>query len=386
MTNLHSSFQEGMSQVGQVVFISTCAAPTGATTSLSGDTSGVVSWSGPTGANISYNIDYKISTNSTWIPAGSTPSLTFTVTNLAGATDYDFRVQKVCGVDVYSPYANAGSISTNYPACDAVTNLSTTPSSFSAVSTWTAASAASSYNVYLDNIFVINVSTTNYTFTGLNDNTTYNVKIETLCPGSTTPPSISNNFTTVVFVCAQVTNYTLTGTSNSITGSWTAVSGALNYGYSINNGPYIVTNLTTFTVVASQGTIYNANVVTYCVNNHNSSPILRSFTTPITCLEVSNLVATVTYPSGQPSLGLSWTPVGTSISYSIYIDSILVNTITGAASSWDSSSHGILIAPDTHTVRVVTNCSASSTLGITTPFTVDGCDPVNNLTITGVLS
>ncbi len=74
----------------------TCNAPSGLTSSSVTSTGADVSWSAVSGAN-NYDVDYKLTTSSTWISAAtSTPATSVSFSTLAPFTSYDWRVRANC--------------------------------------------------------------------------------------------------------------------------------------------------------------------------------------------------------------------------------------------------------------------------------------------------
>jgi hypothetical protein len=85
---------------------SSCAAPGGLASSSVTSSSATVSWSAATGA-VSYSVDYKANSSSTWINAASaTTSLSVNLTGLAASTLYDWRVRTNCS-STNSGYSSA---------------------------------------------------------------------------------------------------------------------------------------------------------------------------------------------------------------------------------------------------------------------------------------
>jgi hypothetical protein len=74
----------------------TCNAPAGLTASAITSSSATVSWTAASGA-VSYDVDYKINTSSTWTNAATgTTALTVNLSALTAATLYDYRVRTNC--------------------------------------------------------------------------------------------------------------------------------------------------------------------------------------------------------------------------------------------------------------------------------------------------
>lgn len=86
----------------------TCDAPTGLFANNITSSSASISWQS-SGAD-SYVVEYKESSANTWIP-NTTNSTSFSITGLAAATDYNFRVKGVCS-STESDYTSTGVFTT----------------------------------------------------------------------------------------------------------------------------------------------------------------------------------------------------------------------------------------------------------------------------------
>src|ERR1035437_4836832 len=120
-----------------------CGDPTGPTSSNITNISARVSWSPVTSAN-SYDVDFKLSSSSTWTNAITGTSATFyDTTGLTQGTIYDWRVRANCSGGPGN-YVTA-QFTTTAP-CAAPTGLGSTTTSNSATVSWTA-NGATSYDV-----------------------------------------------------------------------------------------------------------------------------------------------------------------------------------------------------------------------------------------------
>lgn len=83
-----------------------CGTPSGLASSNVTSSSATVSWSAVSGAT-SYNLQYKLSSSSTWTTV-STSSTSYGLTGLAASSTYNYQVQAVCsgGSSAYSTAAN----------------------------------------------------------------------------------------------------------------------------------------------------------------------------------------------------------------------------------------------------------------------------------------
>src|SRR6187549_446757 len=125
-----------------------CSAPSGLSTSNITISSATVNWS-PVSGVISYSVDYKQSSSSSWINiASGTTSLSWNLSGLPGSTSFDWRVRANCSSGS-SGYAQKtfSTLSQSGP-CNAPTGLSTSPiTATSATATWAPVSGAASYNL-----------------------------------------------------------------------------------------------------------------------------------------------------------------------------------------------------------------------------------------------
>jgi gliding motility-associated-like protein len=83
---------------------STCAAPSGISVTP-GPSGAMASWSAVTGAT-SYNVQYKLTSATTWSSAPSTAAPSFTLPNLVTCSDYQLQVQSICASGA-SPFSSS---------------------------------------------------------------------------------------------------------------------------------------------------------------------------------------------------------------------------------------------------------------------------------------
>ncbi len=82
-----------------------CGIPAGLSSSSITSSSAMLSWTAVSGA-VSYNVQYKPSTSSTWITISST-TVTQSISGLSASTSYQFQIQAVCSsTGVYSSAAS----------------------------------------------------------------------------------------------------------------------------------------------------------------------------------------------------------------------------------------------------------------------------------------
>ena len=141
----------------------------------------------------------------------------------------------------------------------APTSLSATGGDQQVVLDWTAVSGASSYTVYWgtssgissSSTTLSNISTDNYTHTGLSYGTTYYYKVAAVDANgtgtlssevSTTPASSSSDNSTTTSTLSAPSGLTATGGNQQVVLDWTAVSGASSYTVYWDNASGITTS------------------------------------------------------------------------------------------------------------------------------------------------
>lgn len=168
-----------------------CGSPTGLASSGITNTGATISWTAVSGAN-SYDVDYKISTNTTWTNAATgTTATTLNLTALSSGVVYDWRVRANC-TSGSSAYTQAQFTTTSPVTCNAPTGLTSSGVSSSAATvSWTAVSGAVSYAVdYKTNASstwtsaATATSSTSITLTGLTAATLYDWRVSTNCSGA----------------------------------------------------------------------------------------------------------------------------------------------------------------------------------------------------------
>ncbi len=171
-----------------------CAAPNNLVATPS-TTNAVLTWTAGNGTAV--ELQYKLSSATTWTTASSTLTTnTYTLSNLTTCTQYDVRLKSICASSS-SNYTNLISFTTTGCAspCNAPTNLAVTPSSSSAILTWTTGNGISTelqYKLASATTWTTASSTlTNNTFTlgNLMACSAYEVRLKSVCP------TISSNYT-----------------------------------------------------------------------------------------------------------------------------------------------------------------------------------------------
>lgn len=180
-----------------------CSAPAGLSTSPITATSGTARWAAVTGA-ISYDLDYKLSSSSTWVTiANGTTSLQWNIGGLEPTTSYDWRVRANCTSGT-SSYSETQFTSGAVGSCSAPGGLSTSNiASSTATMNWNAVSGAFAYTVEYkpasSNTWLTAASatySTSYNLYGLSAATIYDWRVYSNCSLSEVSGYSGTQFTT----------------------------------------------------------------------------------------------------------------------------------------------------------------------------------------------
>ena len=261
-----------------------CNAPSGLASSAVTTTGATVSWTAVSGA-LNYDVDYKLTTSSTWTNAATaTTSTSVAINGLSSSSVYDWRVRTNCSFG--SSGYTAAQFTTLVP-CTAPTGLtSSAVTSVSATVSWTAVTAASSYAVDYKlttsstwTSFSAAQTGTSANLTGLTASSAYDWRVSATCPSGTTAFTAAQFTTTAPPACNAPSGLSSAVTSNSATVTWTAVSGAASYDvdYKLTTSSTWTNaaTATTLTSVAISGltasTVYDWQVRTNCSGGSGSS-------------------------------------------------------------------------------------------------------------------
>ncbi len=261
-----------------------CTVPTGLQSSNITYNSASVSWSLVPNST-SYIVEYRLSTSSTWIPAGTTTNTFMTLSNLISNTAYAWHVKTNCSV--FSPDASFTTLS---GSCNPPANLTTgSITSSAAVLGWDYVSGATSYTIQYklasSTIWttLAPVYVNSFTLSGLLASTSYNWQIKANCSAY----SAAVTFTTLALSggCTAPTGLFVNNMyPTSVLCNWDQVPGAtsyiLIYKISTNVSWTVISNITSISQVLSglqPATNYTWYVKANCATAF-SAP--ATFTTP----------------------------------------------------------------------------------------------------------
>lgn len=324
-----------------------CNAPTGL-----GTYNYTLMWGAVTGA-VSYTVEYKIASETTWVVVSGVTNNYYEITSAASGTLYDWRVKTQCNPNA-SDYATAqfytpgkcGSFS-DLTNANITTNSATVSwilvvrgglSSVDHIQLEYKATGTSTWtSVDLPN------TTTSYNITGLTGGTTYEWRIRTVCYFTNLPGYYSSSSFTTLLDCTAPTGLfgQRIGCCGDVQLSWNAVPGATNYSLEVkrttatdwtvidNAYPYtsieigLATGSYNWRVKAncnggSSG--YSESAISSIVNTHcceplgktaesrisvNPQPASKNLTIRYTSLTDERVVIAVADPSGRPQIRLT---------------------------------------------------------------------------------
>ena len=355
-----------------------CGTPTNlaATPAVS---SAQISWTAVGGA-VSYQIQWKLSTSSSWSSVVSVSTNSYTISGLVGLSTYSVRVAAVCS-SATSSFATTTFTTSGSVSCGDPTNVTVAPSTTTAQASWAAVTGAAYYQVQWKTAASSTwgaaqvVSGTSYSITGLTLGTSYNFQVRTVC-SSATSAYISTSFTTTAAAsCGNPTNVSVVPSTTAAQASWTGVSGATSYKLqwksTVSNvwSSIVTVSGTTYSITGlTAATGYNFRVQSVCTGA-SSSFATTTFTTTSTgssCGAPINLGVTPSTTTAQAT----WTAV-TGASYYM-----VQRKVTGT-STWSNSavvtttSYTImgLTSSTSYDFRVQTACAVGTSTYTTATFT-----------------
>jgi hypothetical protein len=216
------------------------AAPTGLASPSQTATTVTLTWSAATDAE-EYVVRWAPAGSGTWTERPAVAALTDTVTGLTASTSYDFQVKSQAEGMSDSPWSTTlTQATTALPTLSAPTSPAAgTPTTTEIPFSWDAVTNADTYTVeWRVNpagawTAITGIATTNTTVTGLDPNTTYDLRVKAVADGFTDSP-----YSTVVTETTDALG-TLTAptgiaspsqTATTINLTWTAVANAETYG------------------------------------------------------------------------------------------------------------------------------------------------------------
>ena len=250
--------------------LQTCTDPTNLAVSSITSNTATVTWTAG-GTETEWELDYKLNAASTWTTVNVLPIPTHILTSLQPSSSYDVRVRAKCNATTFSGYTSTFSFSTLAVPCNQPTGVTASNITDNAATiTWTPGGTETSWQVEYKLSTSSNwtapaaVSTPTIPLQGLQNNSTYDVRVKSLCnPGEsayTTPIQFTTTGGTVTFTIAA----TATGPGTiTPSGNVSVVSGSNQlFTFTPNTGCEVSTLLIDNISVTNPGLSYNFSNVT----------------------------------------------------------------------------------------------------------------------------
>lgn len=232
-----------------------CGDPTGLVSSAITNSSATVSWTAVSGA-LSYDVDYKLSSSTTWINAATATTATSAgLTALATGSTYDWRVRATCSGG--SGNYVAAQFTTTAP-CNTPGGLtSSSVTSSGATVSWTAVSGANNYTVEYKLTSATAYTTaasattaTSVSISGLSASSTYDWRVRANCASGSSAYANAQFTTGAVSVCPGPLDVSTNGTrAGAATIPFnTDVKGLISPSGDNDYYKFVITNPGTFTV------------------------------------------------------------------------------------------------------------------------------------------
>lgn len=254
-----------------------------------------IEWTVPVGGVIATNYRVYIDGTEANFGAitytGSTPDTpTATLRNLVNGQSYTIEVTSLSqdGVESYKSAPLVTSTTLNGSTPSDPTNLVLVSKTSTSINvSWTASvfgtpTGDNGYSVYLDGVFLTNVTTNSHSITGLSSTTSYDIKVKAFDSAAASDSGFSNTLTVVTNDALDLTApsipqdlETISKTTSSIFFGWQPSTDNVGVaGYKVYvNGTYLAstTNSSYNVTGLSSATLYTLNVSAYDANNNESA-------------------------------------------------------------------------------------------------------------------
>ena len=182
-------------------------------------------------------------------------------TGLYDETDYRYRIRSsnVSGFSSYSPY---GTVRTLLKAPAVPSGIRASADIYTITINWNKQAKVDGYDVYCNGTVYTATGTTRI-IGGLNPDTSYRYQVRARNSAGTSAYSAAYTIRTLAAPPVRPTNLHATATSNSVTVTWNAVSGAAGYTLSFQDTNYNVTGTSKTITGLTPGTDYRYAVCAY---------------------------------------------------------------------------------------------------------------------------
>ncbi len=309
---IRSKNSDGVGEYGEEKKVRTTPkAPYGSDVKVTSDEASItVSWNPVTGAT-SYDllVDGKVYrvTGTSHKVTGLTPNTSHT---------YQLRVNNANGS---SSYSSARTLKTTPKAPDTVTEK---PSRTDVTLRWDSVSGATSYDVLFDGT-TYRVTGTSKTISGLKVDTPYRYQIRTNNENGSSSYSPVKTIRTLPYAPSTYPTVKATAAVDSVTLTWSAVTGATEYELIFNGDTYTVKGTSHKVTGLKDDTSYNYRIRSCNAGGYSSySP----YTSVRTLLKVPDVPTSITAKAYSDSVRVSWMWVSKADSYDLYFNGTIYNT------------------------------------------------------------
>ncbi len=298
---------DGSSSYGTPRTVTTIPNPPAAPGNISASStvnSVTISWSAVSGAT-SYDV---LLDNTEYHVTGTSR----TITGLRSDTGYMYRV-RANNAGGNGLYSSTYSIRTLAAPPAVPTNIRATAQSYAVTVSWNAVSGAASYDLAFNGT-VYSVTGTSRTITGLNPSTSYSYQVRARNSGGTSSYSGTYRVTTLVAPPATPANVNAAASADTVTVSWSPVSGATGYRVEFNRVVYSVTGTSKGFTGLSSNTEYTYAVCACNAGGNSAYSALKTIRT----LQVAPAVpGNVGALADTYAVNISWNAVEGADSYEL---------------------------------------------------------------------
>lgn len=289
-----------------------------------------VSWNAVAGAE-SYIVLFNGKAHTVY-----TTSKTFTGLTSGASYTYEVCAKNISGTSAYSAVKTIKTVLTP-PAMPA--NVKAIPKSREITLVWDITNGASSYDIMFNGKLSEGVKANVRTYVYLAPDTSYTYKVRAKNAAGVSAYSPLQSARTLPAPPSVPTNVSATATTNSVTVSWSAVSGASGYNLRFNGAVINVTGTSRTITELESGTDCTYQV---CANNAGGSSAYSAEKTIQTAPVIPDVPAGISADPEAVSVLLGWNMVRGALSYDVIFNGITYNdivdtsmTISGLSSNAD---------------------------------------------------
>lgn len=247
-----------------------CNTPTNLNASTITSSSAQINWTAG-GTETEWELDYKLSSGSSWSTVNVLTTPSYTLGSLLANSSYDYRVRAKCSATSFSDYTSILNFSTTSLPCLPPTNVTASNiTESSAIINWAAGSTETSWQVEYKLSSSSNwtipalVSNPTITLQALQSNSTYDLRVKSMCNPGESVYSDTYQFTTNTGIVTYVISTTVSGPGTiTPSGNVTILSGANQlFTFTPNTGCVVTALLVDNISIPNPGLSYQFDNVT----------------------------------------------------------------------------------------------------------------------------